>query len=148
MLTQAYRILAVDDLPDNLALLQTILELAGYTVEVATCGFTALEKIHASPPDLVLLDVMMPGLNGYEVVQKLRQNDQFTSLPVLLVTAHDDERIATDAIQGINGLIPKPIDVDELLNQVQTWLPSDQSTPSQGMVCFKQTNGDVNCLIL
>lgn len=121
--SQTYRILAVDDLPDNLSLLQTVLELIGYTVEVATCGFTALQKIYASPPDLVLLDLMMPGLDGYEVVQRLRQDSQFASLPVLLVTAHDDEKAASCAIKDANGLIRKPINLDELLSQVKSGCP-------------------------
>ncbi len=68
------RILVVDDLPDNYFLLQTVLESEGYEVEVADNGRVALESIASHPPDLVLLDVMMPEMNGFEVTRRLRQN--------------------------------------------------------------------------
>ncbi len=78
MSNQVYRLLAVDGIPDNLFLLQAILEAEGFTVDVATSGRTALNKIKASPPDLILLDVMMPDMTGYEVTQRIRADE---SLP-------------------------------------------------------------------
>ena len=83
------RILVVDDVADNSFLLQTFLELEGYQVEVADSGYLALEKIETAPPDLVLLDVMMPGMNGYEVVKHIRENQQLPFIPILLVTGYD-----------------------------------------------------------
>ncbi|QYO68712.1 response regulator [Leptolyngbya sp. 7M] len=67
------RILVVDDIADNLLLLQAILESEGYQVELADSGPAALDRIKTAPPDLVLLDVMMPDMNGFEVTQRVRQ---------------------------------------------------------------------------
>ncbi|MEH2271481.1 MAG: response regulator, partial [Nostoc sp.] len=66
-----YRILAVDDTPDNLILVQTILESEGYEIDLASDGIKALRQIDQSPPDLILLDVMMPGIDGYEVTRRI-----------------------------------------------------------------------------
>ncbi|MEA5620784.1 response regulator, partial [Cronbergia sp. UHCC 0137] len=68
------RILAVDDTRDNLILVKTILESEGYEIELAMEGKTALEKVNQSPPDLILLDVMMPGIDGYEVTRCIRND--------------------------------------------------------------------------
>ena len=90
MLLTNYRILVVDDLADNLFLLQTLLESEGYVVETALNGKAALDKIEQIPPNLVLLDIMMPGLNGYEVTRQVRQDERFSALPIVLITAHDE----------------------------------------------------------
>jgi DNA-binding response OmpR family regulator len=117
-----YRILVVDDFADNLILLQTILEAEGYEVETASGGMVALEKISAVPPDLILLDVMMPDMDGYEVTRQIRQNPRLSFIPILLVTAH----AAVDAIQGLdigaNDFIRKPFDFDELLARIRAFL--------------------------
>lgn len=122
MSSQTYRILAVDDVPDNLLLLQTVLEAEGFSVDTATCGKSALNKAKSSRPDLVLLDLMMPGMNGYEVTQQLRQHDELASIPVLLITAHDGVTTAQVCQVGANGLVCKPIDLDDLLTKVKTFL--------------------------
>ena len=70
-ITSTNRILVVDDVADNSFLLQMLLEDEGYQVEVADSGAAALAKIESAPPKLVLLDVMMPGMNGYEVAQQI-----------------------------------------------------------------------------
>jgi CheY-like chemotaxis protein len=92
-----FRILVVDDLSDNLFLLQTILEAEGYEVETADNGRSALAKIEASPPDLILMDVMMPEMNGYEVTRQIRQNQSIPFMPILLVTAYDQ----VNDVQGL-----------------------------------------------
>jgi CheY-like chemotaxis protein len=119
MLSNPHRILVVDDVADNLFLLQTVLEAEGYLVETASNGMTALQKIEQTHPDLVLLDIMMPGLNGYEVTRTVRQNHQFAALPILLLTAHDEffHRPYTDI--GANDLLRKPVDFDELLSKIE-----------------------------
>jgi DNA-binding response OmpR family regulator len=122
MSTQVYRVLAVDDVPDNLFLLQTILEMEGFVVDVATNGSTALRKIKATPPDLILLDVMMPGMNGYEVTQQIRQDDSLPSIPILLISAHDEASALRGIELGANDFICKPIDFNELLTRVRTYL--------------------------
>lgn len=119
---QAYRLLAVDDMPDNLFLLQTILESEGFAVDVATSGSAALSKIKASPPDLILLDVMMPGMTGYEVTQRIRQDESLPAMPILLITAHD-ETIALKGLElGASDFISKPIDFDQLLTRIRAYL--------------------------
>jgi DNA-binding response OmpR family regulator len=116
------RILVVDDLADNLFLLQTLLEAEGYAVETADSGTIALTKIESTPPDLVLLDVMMPGMNGFEVTQKIRQNEELPFIPILLLTAYDQTSAAQGLNLGANDFIRKPINLDELLARVKAFL--------------------------
>jgi two-component system, sensor histidine kinase and response regulator len=112
-------ILVVDDSIDNLYLMQFVLESQGYTVGLADNGQEALSKIKRSQPDLILLDVMMPQMDGYELVHRLREDKNIPFIPVFLVTA-DKYTDWTKAIAaGANGIIYKPIDIDELLSQVK-----------------------------
>ena len=120
--SQVCRILAVDDLPDNLFLLQTILEAEGYEVDVAEHGRVALAKIQSLPPDLVLLDVMMPDLNGLEVTKAIRENENLRSLPIVLITAHEDAIMTQGLDVGANEFIRKPIDFEHLLTTIRTCL--------------------------
>lgn len=120
------RILIVDDIPDNIFLLQTFLESEGYQVDVAESGDVALAKIEADPPDLVLLDVMMPEMNGYEVTRRIRQNQQLPFIPVVLVTGYHFSTAAEGFEVGADGFIRKPVDFDELLDRVRTILPPDK----------------------
>lgn len=113
--THSYRILVVDDVPDNLFLLQMILEAEGYDVDTADNGSLALVLISAEPPDLVLLDVMMPDINGFEVTLRLRQNDKLPFIPILLITAHEEPWAIEGLDIGANDFIRKPIEVDGLL---------------------------------
>lgn len=114
-----YRILVVDDLFDNLFLMQTLLETEGFKVETADNGRSALKKLQDSPPDLVLLDVMMPGMNGYEVTQKIRQSSPIPDIPVLLLTAHDEAEASQGLQAGADGFIRKPVNFDDLIGQIQ-----------------------------
>jgi len=118
--TQNYCVMVVDDIADNLTLLQLVLEIEGYHVELATSGRAALAKIQASPPDLLLLDVMMPGMTGFEVTQHLRQVDHL-SLPIVLITADQSVNLERALAAGANDVICKPIDVDELLTRISAW---------------------------
>jgi CheY-like chemotaxis protein len=125
--TQADRILVVDDLPDNYVLLQTVLESEGYQVEVADNGQAALDSVASRPPDLVLLDVMMPGMSGFEVTRRIRQNMAIPFIPILLVTGYSKPTPADGFEAGADGFIRKPIDFDELLNRVRTILQPQQA---------------------
>jgi len=118
------QILVVDDLPDNLLLLATILEAEGYEVDTTDCGYKAIAKIEANPPDLVLLDVMMPNIDGYEVAQWISQNQP--SVSIVLVTAYDTLPQLDPTKIKIDGFIRKPIDIDEVLLKVETLLASKQ----------------------
>lgn len=117
-------ILVVDDIPDNIFLLQTILESEGYTVDAAFSGGSALSKIQAAPPDLVLLDVMMPDMSGYEVTQHIRQDQNLPFIPIVLVTAYDEPSADQGFQVGANDFIRKPIDTDKLLATVSELLRS------------------------
>lgn len=112
----------VDDLNDNLFLLQTVLEAEGYEVDTANSGGLALEKVESSPPDLILMDVMMPGMNGYETTQRIRQNQTLPFIPILLVTAHEDAEVIQGLALGANDFIRKPIEFDKLLARVEAFL--------------------------
>ena len=114
-------ILVVDDLVDNILFLQMALEFEGYEVETADSGSLALAKIAASPPSLVLLDIMMPGMSGYEVTQWIRQNQQLPFISILLVTAHEEINASEGLALGANDFIRKPIDLEELLAKVKVF---------------------------
>ncbi|MBE9181859.1 response regulator [Oculatella sp. LEGE 06141] len=121
------RILVVDDLIDNSFLLQTLLEEMGYQVDVADSGSAALAKVEENPPDLILLDVMMPEMSGYEVTQRIRQNPDLPPIPIILVTGYTQPS-PEDALDcGANGLIRKPIDFDEVVHWVRHVLPVEAS---------------------
>ena len=87
--TRPARVLVVDDTPHNVKLLADLLSVKGYAVTTAVNGEEALAKVAAEPPDIVLLDVMMPGLSGYAVCERLRADPQTALLPVVLVTSLD-----------------------------------------------------------
>ncbi|EHC11664.1 response regulator transcription factor [Fischerella thermalis] len=114
------QILVVDDVIDNSLLLATILESEGYQVDIASSGYTAIAKIEANPPSLVLLDLMMPELDGYEVAKWIRQNQP--SVAIVIVTAYDELPTFDQQQLQIDGFLHKPINIDELLMQVQAIL--------------------------
>ncbi|XGW00504.1 MAG: PleD family two-component system response regulator [Leptolyngbya sp. BL-A-14] len=115
-------ILVVDDMADNCFLLKAILEAEGYNVEVANSGKMALAKAEAMPPTLMLLDVMMPDMSGYEVTQQIRQSHKLADLPVVLITAYDHEYTSAIKAIGANDLLHKPLDFDELIRRVRAYI--------------------------
>lgn len=112
-------ILVVDDSTDNLYLMQFILESQGYKVGLADNGREALQKISRCHPDLILLDIMMPNMNGYEVIQHLQEDENLPFIPIYLLTADAYVSYSDAVASGANGLIHKPIDINELLLEVQ-----------------------------
>ncbi|HEY9874884.1 MAG TPA: hybrid sensor histidine kinase/response regulator [Candidatus Obscuribacterales bacterium] len=128
------RILVVDDSPDNLFLVQTILEEEGYHISLAEDGRSALAQIEQSPPDLVLLDVMMPGIDGYEVTQRIRQNKQLPFIPILLITAYDQPSVVQGLDTGADDFIRKPVEVDELLARVRSLLRLKHSVDERDQI--------------
>jgi class 3 adenylate cyclase len=114
------RILVVDDLPANVRLLEAILEPAGYSVLSASSGPEALEHVAAELPDLVLLDVQMAGMNGYEVCRRIRENEATALVPVVMVTSHDEEARIDGIRAGADDFVTKPLDQQELLLRVRS----------------------------
>jgi len=105
------RVLVVDDNFVNVKLLEELLKSASYEVATAMSGEAALEKVVQSRPDIVLLDVMMPDMDGYEVCRRIRQNEKTARLPVIMITALDkpgDREMGLAA--GANDFLSKPIE--------------------------------------
>ncbi|MGL5063005.1 MAG: sensor histidine kinase [Microcoleus sp.] len=136
--TKADRILVVDDAPDNVLLVQTILEDEGYEISSADNGFSALSLIDKSPPDLLLLDVMMPGMDGYEVTQRIRQNKELPFIPILLITAHDSASVVQGLDMGADDFIRKPVEMDELLARVRSLLRLKHSVDERNSIALQR----------
>jgi len=118
------KILVAEDNPLNLELIREILEACGHEVIEACDGQQALDKLAASVPDLVLLDIQMPVLDGYAVLRELRQTPRFASLRVLALTAYAMEGDRERALgAGFDGYLTKPIDTVALNKQIRQFLP-------------------------
>jgi phosphoserine phosphatase RsbU/P len=118
------KILVVDDVPQNIRLLELNLRPEGYHIIAASNGEEALEKVKSEKPDLILLDVMMPGMDGYEVCRKIRQSKETRALPIVIITAYQsgtDKKIEALDI-GADDFITKPFDRYEILARVRSLL--------------------------
>ena len=116
-------ILVVDDTRANIGFLLETLTQAGYRVRVAPDGETALEQIQYSPPDLVLLDVMMPGIDGFETCGRIRKIPHLSQLPVIFMTALSDTQDKVRAFAaGADDYVTKPFQSEEVLARVRTHL--------------------------
>ena len=116
-----YRVLVVDDDPDMAGVLVRWLKQQGMQAQVAGDGHAALATIAESQPDLVLLDVQMPGLDGFEVCRALKSHDATALLPVVLVTALEDQASRLKGIEsGADDFLSKPVHREELIARVKT----------------------------
>lgn len=132
VISQSATILAVDDIPDNLFILDSILgDVDDYCLDCVSDGRAALSYLEQNKPDLILLDVMMPGLDGYEVTRRIRQNKAAPYIPILLVTAHDQSSLAEGLDSGADDFIRKPFDIDELMARVRSLLRLKRSIDEQ-----------------
>jgi CheY-like chemotaxis protein len=122
----AYHILVVDDNDLNLVLLAKILELEGYDVTMAHNGVEAIQSIVQEIPDLALLDVMMPEMNGYELCRKLRQPPLSTEMPIVMLTAMSSEGERKQALEaGANDIWSKPFDMNVFRQRIGELLRKD-----------------------
>jgi len=108
------KILVVDDSTSNTLLLQNFLEDEGFDIQVANSGKEAIKVVPQFEPDLILLDLMMPGLNGIDVMKSIS-----SQIPVIMISANKDPKLVAEAQEaGIKSYIQKPIDFDEILQEI------------------------------
>lgn len=116
-------ILIVDDTPENLRLLAEMLTARGYTIRPATSGTLALSGARARLPDLILLDIHMPGVNGFEVCRRLKAEDATKNVPIIFISALSDTRDKVHAFEnGGVDYITKPFQEEEVLARIKTHL--------------------------
>lgn len=127
-------ILAVDDSPDNLFLIETVLDNDEYTLSYAESGREALDKVIKTPPDLILLDVMMPGMTGYEVTAQIRKNQSLPYIPILLVTAHGQPSLVEGLDVGADDFIRKPFNIEELQARIRCLLRLKRAMDDQSFM--------------
>ena len=123
-LTQS--VLIVDDEPMARTLLRLMLVRAGFNVSEAEDGYDALEKVQASQPDIILLDVMMPGMDGFTVCEELRQRKETSGLPVIMLSAKTDlDSINKGLRVGATKYLTKPISPEDLTRHVKEVLDAN-----------------------
>ncbi len=112
-------VLVVDDVPDNIALLNDALDEAGYTVLVATSGEAALQLAQRAQPDIVLLDAVMPGLDGFEVARRLKADEHTAAIPIVFMTGlTETEHVVAGFAAGGTDYVTKPIKPREVLARI------------------------------
>ena len=122
------RVLLVDDDPVIVRLLEVNFRLGGFTVDGANRGEEALDKAHAIRPDAIVLDVMMPGLDGYEVCARLRDDPELESVPIVLLTARaQEDDVARGYALGVVEYVTKPFDPEALVASVRRALPRGEA---------------------
>ena len=131
------RVLVVDDEPSIAKIVKKQLEVAGYDVAVAADGELGWTKARDETPDVIILDVMLPKLNGYEVCGRLKQDERLRRIPVLMLTAKAQRQDQSEGLRcGADAYLIKPFQLEELLEQVRTLLaraaaPSSQAAPDR-----------------
>jgi DNA-binding response OmpR family regulator len=117
------RILIVDDEPDLLETVQINLEIEGYECLVAYDGFRGFERARKEKPDLIILDVMLPGMNGYKVCRLLKFDEKYKHIPIIMLTAEtQDKDRQTGQETGADFYMTKPFSADKLLAKVREYL--------------------------
>ena len=117
----AYNVLAVDDIPLNLVLVQKMLSRFNFKMRTASNGQQALDAVASEKPDLILLDLMMPGIDGFEVIRRLRANPATADIQIVILSAlNSNEDIVKGFNEGANDFIMKPIIMEKLLTCIIT----------------------------
>lgn len=118
-----YNVLAVDDIPLNLLLVQKMLARYNFQIRTAANGQQALDAVAEKKPDLILLDLMMPGIDGYEVIRRLRESPKTADVRIVILSAlNSNEDVVKGFNLGANDYIVKPIIMEKLLSCVVTQL--------------------------
>ena len=116
-----YNVLAVDDIPLNLVLVQKMLSRFNFKLRTAKSGQEALDAVAEQKPDLILLDLMMPGIDGFEVIRRLRENPSTADIQIVILSAlNSNEDVVKGFKAGANDFIMKPIIMEKLLSCVVT----------------------------
>lgn len=124
------RILVVDDEPDLVRVLEFGLRASGYTVEMASDGQEGLKKAREWKPDVILLDLMLPKLDGYKVCRLLKFDDRFKHIPIIILSARTQEGDQTLALEmGANRFVTKPYDFNEIVGYIEALLKSPTAKP-------------------
>ncbi|MGF1458552.1 MAG: response regulator [Leptolyngbyaceae cyanobacterium] len=131
MAENSAHIFVVDDSADNRFLLQALLEDEGYQITTLEGGHELLEQVGEALPDLILLDIMMPEMNGYEATRRIRSLEHLPFIPILLVTAHERSNVVEGLDTGADDFIRKPFNADELLARVRALLRLKRSVDAE-----------------
>jgi CheY-like chemotaxis protein len=124
------RILVVDDEEDTLSLLRTILQISGFDPITTLNSVEAISLAEVQDPEVILLDVMMPRLDGFTLCKMIRQNNRTTTLPVIFVTAYESLDLEERRVEaGADMIIRKPIDIDVLIKAIETVLAQKKAQP-------------------
>ena len=118
------RILVVEDQEDNRRIVRDLLSASGYQLVEATTGEEGLKLAATEKPDLILMDIQLPGMDGYEVTRRIKANPELTHIPIIVVTSYalsGDDKKAFDA--GCNGYVTKPFSPRVLLAKIREFLP-------------------------
>lgn len=119
------RVLIVEDTDSVQVMMKRWITNAGYEVDLASDGYQALSRVESVTPDLILLDVMMPGLNGYAVCRQLRENEKTKKTPIIIITALPAALDSKEGkLSGANEVIVKPVSQDDILKRVRSYLGS------------------------
>lgn len=125
-------VLIVDDIPINVTLIEKMLKPFHFVIEKANDGQTALDIVAGKKPDLILLDLMMPGINGYDVIRQLRSQEETRQLPIIVISAlNSNEDVVKGYSLGANDFLTKPIIIDRLHTSVVTQL--NKALETKGM---------------
>ncbi|MFA5507209.1 MAG: response regulator [Vulcanimicrobiota bacterium] len=127
-MAQSAKVLVVDDEPNVLRSLVQYLTIEEFTVETASNGQEALEKVDSFNPELILLDVMMPGMDGFEVLDKVKEKPGHSDTPVIMLTAKDQSSDVLKGYQsGATSYLVKPFNLDELVETINQTLERSKS---------------------
>lgn len=124
------RVLIVDDNQDAIHILSAVLKRGGYLVSIAKNGAEAVDQVRQERPALILLDVMMPKMDGFEVCKEIKGSAETSSIPILMITARKDPESRKRGLEvGASEYLVKPIHPAEVLRKVQEYLEDDPSSP-------------------